>query len=381
MELKQYYFIKAKDNDEIKACFILYGTEEGLKLIGNMLETNKMEFSRVMLPARLDDQIAHLRKYCAQFQDFSDLIPSAETSQEMEEIVVQLLETGIVMQDRFSEELKSQVVGIYNDYKDRGGALHQPVNKTSDETCVEMAPPKPQQPVTIKKPSTVEQQIKILTEGSERAWNVNKQLLTAVAELHAEITKLKSGQETMVNRLDDLASSNISATPVGRSFKCIFCEADDHGYKECEVKEVCIRYGLDNHKSEKCFWMSNSCSWCSTTGHASKLHLTKDQGFRLKVMNEYGPELFAHFWADQQQDTQEQVPVVVKASIQENSAEVGRKNQGIKGKGQGAGSGRSANNGQGRIPRSQESKPYARLQMDPWTRGYSRPRGHRKFKR
>ena len=98
-------------------------------------------------------------------------------------------------------------------------------------------------------------------------------------------------------------------------------------------------------------------------------------------MNEYGPEMFAHFWADQQQDTQEQVPVVVKASIQENSAEVGRKNQGIKGKGQGAGSGRSANNGQGRIPRSQESKPYARLQMDPWTRGYSHPRGHRKFKR
>ena len=112
----------------------------------------------------------------------------------------------------------------------------------------------------------------------------------------------------MVNRLDDLASSNISAAPVGRPFKCTFCEADDHGYKECEVKEVCIRCGLDNHRSEKCFWMSNSCSWCSTAGHASKLHQTKDQGFRLKVMNEYGPELFAHFWADQQQDMQEQVP-------------------------------------------------------------------------
>lgn len=32
----------------------------------------------------------------------------------------------------------------------------------------------------------------------------------------------------------------------------------DHGYKECEVKEMCIRCGLDNHRSDKCFWMSNS---------------------------------------------------------------------------------------------------------------------------
>ena len=95
------------------------------------------------------------------------------------------------MQDRFSEELKSQVVGIYNEYKDRDGVLHQSDTKTSDENCVEMAPPKPHQPINVRKPSTVKKQIKNLAEGSERAWNINKQLLRAVAELHVEI-KLKS---------------------------------------------------------------------------------------------------------------------------------------------------------------------------------------------
>ena len=57
------------------------------------------------------------------------------------------------MQDRFSEELKSQVVGIYNEYKDRDGVLHQSDTKTSDENCVEMAPPKPHQPINVRKPS------------------------------------------------------------------------------------------------------------------------------------------------------------------------------------------------------------------------------------
>ena len=103
-----------------------------------------------------------------------------------------LHETVTVMQDRFSEELKSQVVGIYNEYKDRDGVLHQSDTKTSDENCVEMAPPKPHQPINVRKPSTVEKQIKNLAEGSERAWNINKQLLRAVAELHVEMTKLKS---------------------------------------------------------------------------------------------------------------------------------------------------------------------------------------------
>ena len=82
MDLKQYYFITAKDNEDLKASFILYGVEDGVRIIGRIIETNKLIFNRVMLPARLDIRIAHLNKYCNQFCEFPDLIPRMETSQE-----------------------------------------------------------------------------------------------------------------------------------------------------------------------------------------------------------------------------------------------------------------------------------------------------------
>ena len=91
---------------------------------------------------------------------------------------------------------------------------------------VEMAPPKPQLSVLRRKPTDVEIQLKNLAEGSEKAWTTNKLLLKAVEELPAEVAKLKSGQETMVNRLDDLASAN-DHVPVNRKYKCTFCESDE----------------------------------------------------------------------------------------------------------------------------------------------------------
>lgn len=164
--------------------------------------------------------------------------------------------------------------------------------------------------------------------------------------------------------------------PVNRKYKCTFCESDDHGYKECGVKEMCIKCGLDNHKSDKCFWANNSCSWCGTAEHASKIHHTKDQTFRLRIMNMHGHELFTHFWADQKQEVQVQVQASPEVQAQGKAPDNGRNNPG---KRQGLSHSRS-NSHEQRIQRQQDAKPYSRQPVDSWT-GSSRSKGARRYRR
>ena len=58
----------------------------------------------------------------------------------------------------------------------------------------------------------------------------------------------------MNNRLKDVASASVNTYPPGKKFKHTFCETDEHGFNECEAKELCAYFGLDNHCSQKCFW-------------------------------------------------------------------------------------------------------------------------------
>ena len=364
--MKQFFFVTAKDAEELKGCFILHGTEEDLQFLGKLVDSNKLCFGGVVLPARLDDRQAHLTKYCAQYGEYKDLMPNYETSHNMEDIVVLLIETRIISEAAFSEELKTKVMNIYNEVKERGGPTHntmdqRPIDMEQDGKEM-MAPPRPK--ITVaRKPTEVEIQIKKLLDNSETLYNSNVRLLKSVAEMHEEISKLRAGQEQMNNRLDDVASASVSTFHPNKKFKCSFCESDDHGFKECEAKELCVNCGLDNHRSQKCFWMGNTCSFCKTEGHASKLHQVTDQKFRLAIMNTHGPEKFAHFWAPEKK---QEAPVVqiaeeyVQRKSDEGQRSVQHRNQGQ----------------QAKNYRQQESKPYNRPQLDPWT-GSSRSRSRK----
>ena len=362
--MKQFFFVTAKKVEDLKACYILNGSEENLQFLGRVVDSNKLCFGGVVLPARLDDRVSHLKKYCTQYDEFKELLPNFESSHCMEDIVVLLLETMVINEAAFSEELKAQVVTIYNDVKERGGPFQASANRVTMDVDQEgeglMAPPKPRS-TSSRKPTEVELQIKKLLDNSESLYNSNVRLLKAVSEMHEEIAKLRTGQEQITNRLDDVASAGVNIHPPGKKFKCSFCETDDHGYKECEMKEPCIHCGLDNHNALKCFWPGNTCTFCKAQGHASKLHQVTDQKFRLKIMNTHGPENFAHFWAPEKKPEVKEVQAVETPvhKIQED--------------GQCAGQNRNQGGYQGKIHRNQEAKPYSRPQFDPWSEA-SRPR-------
>ena len=165
MELKQYFFITAKDNDVLKACFIMHRTDKGLQLLTQVIESNKLIFGGVILPARLDDRVSHLNKYCAQFSEFADLVPSYDSSQGAEEIIVQVIDTGVIQDCYFSEVLKDKVVSVYNNFKENGSTgsdfLFSP-------QCVEMLPPRPPPDVKQCKPTEIEVQMRKLAENSEK---------------------------------------------------------------------------------------------------------------------------------------------------------------------------------------------------------------------
>ena len=373
MELKQYFFITAKDNDVLKACFIMFGTDKGLQLLTQVIESNKLIFGGVILPTRLDDRVSHLSKYCTQFSEFADLVPSYDTSQGVEEIIVQVIDTGVIQDSYFSDGLKDKVVSLYNNFKENG----PPVSDALDSPqCVEMLPPRPSPDVKQRKPTEIEVQMRKLAENSEKVWNESKKILEAVEDVHKELAKIRSDQECISNRLDDVAVNNVASINQVRKFKCSFCES---GYKECGLKEQCINCGIDNHKLEKCFWSGNNCSWCGTAGHASKLHQVKDQKFRLAIMNAHGHENFSHFWADQPTAAPATVQVAVSAEpvIQERVQDVNeRAHEGARGYQK-----RGRGNGYGRMAKRYEAKPYQRSNVDPWA-GHQKPfKGATKLKR
>ena len=95
--------------------------------------------------------------------------------------------------------------------------------------------------------------------------------------MHEEIAKLRAGQEQMNNRLDDVAWAGVSVYPQGKKFKCSFHETDEHGFKECEVKELFIYCGIDNHREVKCIWPSNTSTFCKVQGHANIVYLLYNQ--------------------------------------------------------------------------------------------------------
>ena len=386
MELKQFYFITAKNGDELKASYILHGSEGDVQFLGQVVDSNKLVFGGVQLPARLDDRVLHLKKYCSQYGEFRDLLPSLDSSQKMGDIMVQLIETGVVMETMFSDELKEKVVGVFNVVKERGGPVvdgpMEPKSMEVEPSDLVIAPARPVK-TQMRKPSEPEIQLRQLLEKSETLYNSNVRILKAISELHKEMVEVRSRQDVMNNRLDDVANASIEPNVSGRKFRCTFCEYDEHGFKECDQKAQCINCGLDNHKADKCFWVGNKCTRCGVQGHASKLHLATDLKFRLAIMNTHGPESFAHFWADEERKEDNLAHRVIQPIEQAAPAEPIEKGRGGSGTGgywsnQAGRRGRGAYAGKG--GRHQESKPYYRQQIDPWT-APGNSRGSKKSKR
>ena len=109
---------------------------------------------------------------------------------------------------------------------------------------------------------------------------------------------------------------------------------------------------------------------CGVQGHASKLHLATDLKFRLAIMNTHGPESFSHFWADEERKEDDLAPQVIQPVQQAAPAKPIERSRGGSGTGgnwsnQAGCWGRGAYAGKG--GRHQESKPYYRQQIDPWT--------------
>lgn len=125
--------------------------------------------------------------------------------------------------------------------------------------------------ISARKLIEVEIQIKMLLYDSESLYGSNVGLLQS---------SQKCMREQMNNRLKDIASASVNTYPPGKKFKHTFCETDEHGFNECEAKELCAYFGLDNHCSQKCFWMGNTCSFCKVQGHPSKLHQVTDQNIQ-----------------------------------------------------------------------------------------------------
>ena len=274
MELKQFYFITAKNWEELKASYILHGSESEVQLMGQVVDSNKLVCRGVQLQARLDYRVLNLKKYCTQYGEFKDLLLSLDSSQKMGDIMVQLIETGVVMETRFSEELKGKVIAIFNEVKERGGPVVdgqiEPKSMETDLNDLTITETlAPARPVTtqMRKLSEPEIQLRQLLDKSETLYNSNVRILKAISELHKEMVEIRSRQDVMNNRLDVVASASIEPNVSRRKFRCTFCESDEHGYKECDLKAQCIHCGLDNHKADKCFWVGNKCTRCGVQGH------------------------------------------------------------------------------------------------------------------
>ena len=225
-------------------------------------------------------------------------------------------------------------------------------------------------------------QLRQLLDKSETLYNSNVRILKAISELHKEMVEIRSRQDVMNNRLDVVASASIEPNVSRRKFRCTFCELDEHGFKECDLKAQCIHCGLDNHKADKCFWVGNKCTRCGVQGHASKLHLASDLKFRLAIMNAHGPENFSHFWANEKRKEDDPSPQVVQpveqaAQAKPTEGSCGGSGQGGYWNNQAGRRGRGSYAGKG--GRQQESKPYYRQQIDPWT-GPGNTRGSKKPK-
>ena len=152
----------------------------------------------------------------------------------MGDIVVQLIETGVVVETMFSDELKEKVVGIFNGVKERGGPV---VDGPMDPKPMEVVPNDlvmaPARPVKtqMRKQSEPEVQLRQLLDKSETLYNSNVRILKAISELHKEMVEIRSRQDVMNNRLDDVANASIEPTVSRRKFRCTFCESMDMALK------------------------------------------------------------------------------------------------------------------------------------------------------
>ena len=138
----------------------------------------------------------------------------------------------------------------------------------------------------------------VVMEGLDKLWRQNEQTHKIMSELQEVVDRVETNQKALEAGIYELALKPGSS--LKKTYSCSYCLANDHRHIDCTVKAPCLKCGKDTHQYDACqFGEEMLCRKCRTPGHAALLHQAVDPDFRLKIVTEYGNEVFGHFWASE----------------------------------------------------------------------------------
>ena len=309
----QCYLVIVKANKEtltVKGCYVMMGSEGNVKLLHNMVTSTKLFFKVLGLPARDEERYLMLKKYLQKYLDNANILPDYKSLLKIDEVIVNLIQSGVIEDSSLPEEIKGRVMSHYNAFMEgsystvivpslevvESPMIAEEIGGISKTKALNILPPPPlQHSIKPKNGEGIAQgNVEILLKGSEAMWKQTQLIFKTVSTLYDEITTIKKNQEIITNLL---GKGRGWKRDEQTRFRCQFCESDEHGFTECKEKEPCINCSLDNHQPTKCFWIDQVCSRCGVTGHASKLHQVTENTFRMSIMEEHGIKNFPEFMA------------------------------------------------------------------------------------
>ena len=87
---------------------------------------------------------------------------------------------------------------------------------------------------------------------------------------------------------------NQSKPDTSKETACYYCREPGHIASACALRIACFGCGANSHPLSRCHFRESKCSVCGETGHTDRIHNTKDEDLRIKLLMS-NPKAFGHF--------------------------------------------------------------------------------------
>ncbi len=316
---KEYFFFKIIYKKGIESTCMVHAEETDLALVQKVVMSTGRDAEWTSLSPIDADRQAKMEKICSGLDP--EIRPPANTLT-LEEVVVKVVDNSLWNESKVTKTLKGWVHERVNRYyRDNlsSQAEFSPTQGCDQRDRMNRHPPDGED-VEMggekEKGSGAERSdeagnnnmsftkedlatmFQVVMEGLDKLWRQNEQTREMIGDLQEVVDKVEANQKALGTGISELALKPGSS--LKKLYSCSYCLADDHRHIDCTAKTPCLRCGKDTHQYDACqFGTEMICRKCRTPGHAALLHQAVDPDFRLKIVTEYGNEVFGHFWASE----------------------------------------------------------------------------------